>query len=170
MFSLGGRLERPLPPVLVNANHYSIELQWENIRIQDQNRPENKRLFDEFGSARSGSLIYLHRREKRIGSLWENVYTYDKPIILFILFILQLRGSAMSYKVENLKANTQYEFRIQYKSGSGERSDWSPILQAETTPEPMTSETVFKAINVPGTDQLEKLLQILYVSKFIEKK
>ncbi len=77
-FLLGGRLEKPLPPVLVQANHYSIELQWENIRIQDQNRPEHKRLFDEFGSARPGSLIYLHRREKRVVSLWENVYTYVK--------------------------------------------------------------------------------------------
>ena len=77
----------------------------------------------------------------------------------------------MSYKVENLKANTQYEFRIQYKSGvnGGERSDWSPILQVGTTPEPMTGETVFKAIAIPGKDQLDKLLQILYVFKFTEK-
>ena len=71
----------------------------------------------------------------------------------------------MSYKVENLKANTQYEFRIQYKSSfnGGERSDWSPILQVGTTPEPMTGETIFKTILVPGKDQLEKLLQTLYV-------
>ena len=74
--SLGGRLEKPLPPVLVQANHHSIELQWENIRTQDENRSESRRLFDEYGSARPGSLIYLHRREKRIASLWENVYTY----------------------------------------------------------------------------------------------
>ena len=75
-----------------------------------------------------------------------------------------LRGSAMSYKVENLKANSQYEFRIQYKSGSHEsaRSDWSPILQTATALEPMTGETVFKAIAIPGTDQLENLLRILY--------
>ncbi len=71
-------MEKPLPPVLVQANHHSIELEWENIRIQDQTRSENRRLFDEFGSARPGSLIYLHRREKRIGSLWENTYTYVK--------------------------------------------------------------------------------------------
>jgi len=78
----------------------------------------------------------------------------------------------MSYKIGNLKPNTQYEFRIQYKLGNngGERSDWSPILQTETTPEPMTGETVFKAIGMPGKDQLEKLLQILYGFKFIEKK
>jgi hypothetical protein len=71
----------------------------------------------------------------------------------------------MSYKVEHLKANNPYEFRIQLKSSinGGERSDWSPILQASTTPEPMTGETVFKAIAMPGRDQLEKLLQILYV-------
>jgi len=74
----------------------------------------------------------------------------------------------MSYKIENLKANTQYEFRIQYKSSinGGERSDWSPILQTTTTPEPMTGETVFKAIAAPGKEQLEKLLQILYILKF----
>jgi hypothetical protein len=74
----------------------------------------------------------------------------------------------MSYKIENLKANNQYEFRIQYKSNINgiERSDWSPILQTGTTPEPMTGETIFKAIIVPGKDQLEKLLQILYVLKF----
>jgi hypothetical protein len=73
----------------------------------------------------------------------------------------------MSYRVENLKANTQYEFRIQCKSevNGGERSDWSPILQAGTLPEPMTGETVFKAIAMPGKDQLEKLIQILYVLK-----
>ena len=67
------------------------------------------------------------------------------------------------YKVENLKPNNQYEFRIQYKSAINgiERSDWSPILQTGTTPEPMTGETVFKAIAMPGKDQLEKLLQIL---------
>ena len=74
----------------------------------------------------------------------------------------------MSYKVENLKANTQYEFRIQYKSGynGGKRSDWSPILQAGTTEEPMTGETVFKAIAMHGEGQLENLLGILYVLKF----
>jgi hypothetical protein len=27
----------------------------------------------------------------------------------------------------------------------------------------MNGETIFKAINVPGKDQLEKLIQILYV-------
>ncbi len=77
----------------------------------------------------------------------------------------------MSYKVENLKANTQYEFRIQYKSSINgvERSDWSAIFQTGTTPEPMTGETVFKAINVPGKDQLTKLLQILYVFKIDSK-
>lgn len=77
---------------------------------------------------------------------------------------MPISGSALSYKVENLKANTQYEFRIQYKSNinGGERSDWSSTLQAETTPEPMTGETVFKAIAMPGKEQLEKLLGILY--------
>jgi hypothetical protein len=70
----------------------------------------------------------------------------------------------MSSKVENLKANTQYEFRIQYESGCHEsaRSDWSPILETATASEPMTGETVFKAIAVPGTEQLENLLRILY--------
>lgn len=76
----------------------------------------------------------------------------------------------MSHKVENLKPNTQYEFRIQCKSdiNGGQRSDWSPILQAKTTPEPMTGDTIYKAITMHGKDQLEKLLQILYISKFIE--
>ncbi|CAF1096859.1 unnamed protein product [Rotaria sordida] len=144
---MNGRLEKPLAPILVNANHHSIELQWENVLIQDQKLPEHKRLFDESGAARPGSLIYLHGREKRVSSLWGSIYT----------------GSAMSYKVENLKANTQYEYRIQCKSGcnGGERSDWSPILQVGTLPEPMTAETVFKAILVPGKEQLEKLLRIL---------
>ncbi|CAF1401602.1 unnamed protein product [Adineta steineri] len=144
---LDGRLERPLPPVLVHSNHYSIELQWENVRIQDNNRPEHRRLFDESGAPRPGSLIYLHRREKKSGSIWESIYS----------------GSAMSYKVENLKPNIQYEFRIQCKSSvnGGERSDWSPILQAGTTPEPMTGDTVYKAIAMPGKDHLEKLLEIL---------
>lgn len=73
----------------------------------------------------------------------------------------------MSYKIENLKSNTQYEFRIQYKSSmnGGERSDWSPTFQVQTTAEPMTGETVFKAIAIPGKDQLEKLLKTLYVFK-----
>ena len=72
------------------------------------------------------------------------------------------RGSALGYKIENLKANTQYEYRIQCKSGSnGERSEWSPLLLAGTAPEPMNGETVFKAIGVPGKDHLEKLLNIL---------
>ncbi len=75
----------------------------------------------------------------------------------------------MSYKIDNLKPNTQYEFRIQYKSGmnGGERSDWSSILQVGTTPEPMTGETIFKVIAVPGKEQLEKLLEILYVLKLL---
>ncbi|CAF4649751.1 unnamed protein product [Rotaria sp. Silwood1] len=144
---MNGRLEKPLAPIVVNANHHSIELQWEDVLIQDQKRSEHRRLFDESGAARPGSLIYLHGREKKVSSLWESKYT----------------GSAMSYIVENLKANTQYEFRIQLKSNynGGERSDWSSILQAATTPEPMTAETVFKAIVVPGKEQLEKLLRIL---------
>ncbi|CAF3163981.1 unnamed protein product [Rotaria sp. Silwood2] len=144
---MNGRLEKPLPPVVVDANHHSIELQWENVLIQDKKRSEESRLFDESDSARPGSLIYLHGREKKTSSFWGSIYT----------------GSAMSYKIENLKANTQYEFRIQCKSGynGGERSDWSSILQTGTTPEPMTGETVFKAIAVPGKEQLEKLLRIL---------
>ncbi|CAF2503250.1 unnamed protein product [Rotaria sp. Silwood2] len=143
---LTGRLEKPSAPVLVNANHYSIELEWEHVQVQDQTRSRNRRIFDETGAAHSGSLIYLHQREKKIGSIWENIYT----------------GSALGYKIENLKPNTQYEYRIQCKSGlTGERSEWSPILLAATTPEPMNGETVFKAIAVPGKEQLEKLLQIL---------
>ncbi|UJR07722.1 hypothetical protein I4U23_012007 [Adineta vaga] len=144
---MNGRLERPLAPVFVSATHHSIEIEWENVRIQDNTRPEYRRLFDESGAARSGSLIYLHRREKKSGALWESIYS----------------GSALFHKVENLKANTQYEFRIQCKStaNGGERSDWSPILQAGTTAEPMTGETIYKAIAMPGKDHLEKLLDIL---------
>ena len=73
----------------------------------------------------------------------------------------------MSCKLDNLKPNTQYEFRIQYKSSmnGGERSDWSNVVQMQTIAEPMTGETIFKVIAVPGKDQLEKLLAILYVSK-----
>jgi hypothetical protein len=40
---------------------------------------------------------------------------------------------------------------------------------APTKAEPMNGETVFKAIAFPGKDQLEKLLQILYVIKYFEK-
>lgn len=71
----------------------------------------------------------------------------------------------------NLKPNTQYEFRVQYKTNfnGGERSDWSTVMQAETTPEPMNGETVFKAIAMPGKDQLEKLMNILYVLKTSEE-
>jgi hypothetical protein len=98
------------------------------------------------------------------------MFTRMSNIFFFIFYFIYftIRGSAMSYKIENLKANNQYEFRIQYKSNINgiERSDWSPILQTGTTPEPMTGETIFKAIIVPGKDQLEKLLQILYVLKF----
>ncbi len=76
----------------------------------------------------------------------------------------------MGYRVENLKANTQYEYRIQCKSGaSNERSEWSQSLLASTKPEPMSGETVFKAIGVPGKDQLEKLLNILYVIQMNQK-
>lgn len=58
------------------ANHYSIELQWEHVRTQDQDRPQDKRFFDESGAPRPGSLIYLHGREKRIDSVWRSIYTY----------------------------------------------------------------------------------------------
>ena len=92
---------------------------------------------------------------------------YLKELISFSSVYI-ISGSALRYKVENLKPNTQYEYRIQCKSGvTGERSEWSPILLAPTTPEPMNGETVFKAIAFPGKDQLEKLLQILYVIKSI---
>ncbi|CAF0929960.1 unnamed protein product [Adineta steineri] len=142
-----GRLERPAVPVLVNATHHSIELEWEHVLKQDKQRPENRRLFDEeSGLAHSGSLIYLHQRDKKAASIWESIYT----------------GSALGFKIENLKPNNQYEYRIQCKSGlTGERSEWSPILLAPTIPEPMNGETVFKAIQLPGKDQLEKLLTIL---------
>jgi hypothetical protein len=75
-FYLAGRLERPLAPELVTSNHHSIELEWEHVRTQDQTRPRHRRIFDESGAAHSGSLIYLHQREKRLGSIWENIYTY----------------------------------------------------------------------------------------------
>ncbi|UJR38421.1 hypothetical protein I4U23_031089 [Adineta vaga] len=141
-----GRLERPAAPVLVNTTHHSIELEWEHIATQDKTRPERRRLFDENGLAHSGSLIYLHQRDKKTSSVWESIYT----------------GSALGYKIENLKPNTQFEYRLQCKSGgTGERSEWSPILLAATTPEPMSGETVFKAIALPGKDQLEKLLTVL---------
>ncbi|CAF1266093.1 unnamed protein product [Rotaria magnacalcarata] len=143
---LATRLERPSAPNVINSNHYSIELEWEHVRIQDQARARNRRLFDETGAAYSGSLIYLHQREKKVGSIWENIYT----------------GSALRCKIENLKPHTQYEFRIQCKSGlNGERSEWSPSLLAETTPEPMNGETIFKAIAAPGKEQLEKLINFL---------
>ncbi|CAF1524892.1 unnamed protein product, partial [Adineta ricciae] len=141
-----GRLERPAAPVLVNITHHSIELEWEHIATQDKNRAERRRLFDENGLATSGSLIYLHQRDKKSSATWESVYT----------------GSALVYKAENLKPNTQYEYRLQCKSGAtGERSEWSPVLLASTAPEPMSGDTVFKAIAFPGKDQLEKLLTIL---------
>ena len=64
--------------------------------------------------------------------------------------------------MENLKATTQYEYRIQCKCGlDGQRSEWSPILLAATISEPMNGETVFKTIALPGKDQLEKLLNTL---------
>ena len=156
-----------MPPTVTHANHHSIELQWDHVRVQDRRRPEHSRLFDESGSALSGTLIYLQRREKKASGFWENIYTYETCIGRISYMTVSLgvrRGSAMTFKVENLKANTQYEFRIQYKAGSqdGARSDWSPILQTATASEPMTGETVFKAIAMPGTDQLENLLRILY--------
>lgn len=165
-YLLGGRLEKPLPPVLVQATHHFIELQWEHIRTHDDKRSDNRRLFDEYGAARSGTLIYLHRREKRNDSLWENVYTYViRSNSSSFDFSFIIRGSALSCKVDNLKPNTQYEFRVQYKTNinGGERSDWSANLVAETTSEPMSGETIFKAITMPGKDQLEKLLKTLYV-------
>ena len=73
---LAGRLERPTAPTFVSSNHHSIEIEWEHVRIQDQARARHRRMFDETGSAHSGSLIYLHQREKRIGSIWESIYTY----------------------------------------------------------------------------------------------
>lgn len=78
---------------------------------------------------------------------------------------LIIRGSALSCKINNLKPSTQYEFRLQYKTNinGGERSDWSAILLAETAPEPMSGDTIFRAITVPGKEQLEKLLKILYI-------
>lgn len=81
-----------------------------------------------------------------------------------LIFSFEFRGSALSYKVENLKPNTNYEFRLQYKTAcvADGRSDWSPILCASTTAEPMTGETMYKAIATLGKDQLEKLLLILY--------
>jgi hypothetical protein len=149
----------------VQTTHHSIKLEWDNIRLQDAQRPEQQRLFDESGATRPGSLIYLHRRETRSGSLWENVYTYVHLIDFQskILAVFTLSGSALFSTVDHLKSNTNYEFRIQYKTNSngGERSDWSPILQARTMPEPMSSETMFRAIAAPGSDQLQKLLETL---------
>ena len=87
MFSCGsilaGRLERPSAPNFVSSNHHSIEIEWEHVRIQDQTRSRHRRIFDENGLAHSGSLIYLHQREKRIGSIWESIYTYVEFFFLF---------------------------------------------------------------------------------------
>ncbi len=69
-------MERPSPPNFVTANHFSIELEWEHVKIQDKNRSKYRKIFDESGLAISGSLIYLQQREKKIGSIWENIYTY----------------------------------------------------------------------------------------------
>ena len=74
-FILGGRLERPAAPVLARATHHSLELEWEHVRIQDETRPRSRRLFDETGLAHSGSLIYLQQRERKVSSIWENIYT-----------------------------------------------------------------------------------------------
>jgi hypothetical protein len=87
VFYLAGRLERPSPPVLVASNHHSIELEWEHVRTQDQTRSRHRRIFDESGSAHSGSLIYLQQREKRSGSIWESIYTYVYENIYLIEFI-----------------------------------------------------------------------------------
>ena len=73
---LAGRLERPLAANFVSSNHHSIELEWEHVRTQDQTRARHRRMFDETGSAHSGSLIYLHQREKKVASTWESIYTY----------------------------------------------------------------------------------------------
>lgn len=70
-----GRLDRPSAPVFVRSNHFSIELEWEDLRVQDENRTENRKLFDSSGLAKSGTLIYLFRREKRSGAIWECLYT-----------------------------------------------------------------------------------------------
>lgn len=76
LVDLDGRLERPLAPVLVQVTHHSIELEWEHVKSQDQSRARHRRLFDENGLAHSGSLIYLHQREKKGGGIWESIYTY----------------------------------------------------------------------------------------------
>ena len=78
---LAGRLERPLAPVLVQATHHSIELEWEHVKSQDQQRARHRRLFDESGLAHSGSLIYLHQREKRSSAIWESLYTYVRATL-----------------------------------------------------------------------------------------
>jgi hypothetical protein len=76
-----------LAPELVHANHHSIELQWEHVRVQDKDRPEHRRLFDHSGLAHPGSLIYLHRREKKSGSIWESVYAYVRYSFFCFCFI-----------------------------------------------------------------------------------
>ena len=73
---LAGRLERPGAPVFVGSTHHSLEVEWEHVLSQDQTRARHRRMFDEFGSAHSGSLIYLQQREKRLGSIWVSIYTY----------------------------------------------------------------------------------------------
>ncbi len=74
-------MERPSAPNFVGANHFSIELEWEHVKIQDQTRSRHRRIFDEDGLAISGSLIYLQQREKRVGSIWESIYTYVNLIL-----------------------------------------------------------------------------------------
>jgi hypothetical protein len=103
-------------------------------------------------------------RETTWCHLGKCLYVRSNRIVLRHLLELCLnRGSALSHTIDNLKANTTYEFRIQYKVGynGGERSEWSSVVQAATESEPMTGETMYKAISMPGKDQLEKLLQIL---------
>lgn len=71
----------------------------------------------------------------------------------------------MSFKVNSLKVNNQYEFRIRYKiNGNGpEYSDWSSILSVSTETEPLNGDALYKAISMHGKDQLKKLLSVLYV-------
>ena len=102
-------------------------------------------------------------RETKRSHLGNCLHVRALSISVYLCLSGVFRGSALSCKLDQLRSNSSYEFRIQYKiSSTGvERSDWSSILQASTTPEPMTGDTMFKAIAVPGREQLEKLIQVL---------
>ena len=99
------RIEKPDPPVVIKATHYSIELSWDHVEqsFEDKNYVKLKFTLQEFSNNA--------KRE------WLTVYS----------------GYGTSTVVDNLEPSCEYLFRLCVATVDNQRSEYSSACVVKTT-------------------------------------